>query len=94
MIEFCKKCKTKAFTKDYKEYEYCSTENEFCIYLKNTDDHFEYDIVLVKVWINAACLADMGSGYSIGFDFMVKYEELKKFTAELQDELSDILANG
>ena len=53
-----------------------------------------YDIVHVKVWINAACLAAMGSGYSIRFDFIVKYEELKKFTAELQDELSDILANG
>ena len=81
----------KDITKEYKEYEYYSTEAEFGIYLKNTDDHFTYDIVLVKIWINAACLENMGAGYSIGFEFIVKYGDLKKFRIELQQELSHIL---
>lgn len=78
-------------TKEYAEYEYWSTEAEFGICLENTEDYYEFEIVLVKLWVNAACLEDMGSGYSVGFQFIVKYEELKRFTTELKDELDDIL---
>ena len=77
--------------REYEEYEYCSTEAEFRIYLQNTEDYYETEIVLIKLWINAACLEDAGSGYSIGFDFIVKYEDLKKFTRELEKQLNEIL---
>lgn len=78
-------------TQEYKEHSYCGAEAEFTICLKNTDDFYEDVIVLVKLWINAACLENAGSGYSIGFDFIIKYEDLKRFTEELMNELTEIL---
>lgn len=78
-------------TREYKEYSYCGSEAEFTIYLENTDDNYDDVIVLVKLWINAACLENAGSGYSIGFDFIIKYEDLKRFTEELMNELTEIL---
>ena len=78
-------------TREYKEHSYCGAEAEFRICLENTDDYYEDVIVLVKLWINAACLENASSGYSIGFDFIIKYEDLKTFTEELMNELNEIL---
>lgn len=78
-------------TREYKEHSYCGSEGEFRICLENTDDYYEDVIVLIKLWINAACLENVGSGYSIGFDFIIKYEDLKRFTEELMNELTEIL---
>ncbi|MBR3607346.1 MAG: hypothetical protein IKL51_07220 [Lachnospiraceae bacterium] len=77
--------------KEYVEYEYCASEAEFSIYLKNTDDYYEDEIVLTKLWINAAYLENAGSGYCIGFDFIIRYEDLKVFTEELKKELNEIV---
>ena len=78
-------------TREYKEYSYCGSEAEFTIYLENTDGNYDDVIVLVKLWINAACLENAGSGYSIGFDFIIKYEDLKRFTEELMKKYYDVL---
>ena len=78
-------------TREYKEHSYTGSEAEFTICLENTDDNYEYEIVLVQLWINAACLENEGAGYSIGFNFMIKYEDLKRFREELMDELTEIL---
>ena len=52
----------RSVTKKYEEYEYCGCEAEFAIYMQNMDDHYEYEIVHIKLWINAACLESTVGG--------------------------------
>ena len=79
------------YEQEYKEYEYCATEGEFTIYIKNTDEHYINDVITIKIWINSACLENAGSGYFLGFEFVVKSEDLSIFLKELINEVNKII---
>lgn len=81
----------KNVTDTYRKYTFCSSENEFEISLKNTNDYFEKEIVLIEVWINGACLTEKSSSYSIGYRFIIKFETLQQFLKELEVQLEDLL---
>lgn len=78
-------------TNIYEKYSYVSSENEFEICLKNTNDYFEEEIVLAEVWINGACLSENSSGYSIGYRFIIKFETLEQFLRDLELQLENLL---
>lgn len=78
-------------SKEYEEHYYCGCEAEFTITLRNTEDFFDKEIVLIEVWISSACLPEPYSGYSIGYRFNITYENLEQFTKDLKKQLKEII---
>lgn len=76
---------------EFRTFEYCATEGEFCIALENAKDNVDKDIVEVTVWMNAAYYDGASAGYYQGFRFYVSLEDLKVFLINIQNELEEII---
>lgn len=75
----------------FKKFEYCATDGEFTISLKNTNDEYEENIVEITLWLNAAYYAGNSVGYYQGFRFFVSLNDLKIFLLSIQNQLDELM---
>lgn len=76
---------------EYQEFEFSSDEAEFVIKMYNTEDFWDDVIAFFEIWMNSACVLGKPPGHDIGFRFIVKYDDIRKFYDSLKKQYEEIL---
>ena len=68
----------------YQEFDcYLGEELEFEIKMENLEDFWDDIIVDFTIWMKSACIKNRKQGYSIGYNFAVKYDDIREFCHSL-----------
>lgn len=76
---------------EYQNMECCwGEELEFEIQMQNTEDYRDEIFVDFEIWLKAAAVTEIKQGYSIGFRFNVKYDDVKTFCDCLKKQYEEL----
>lgn len=78
---------------EYQKMECCwGEELEFEIQMQNTEDYRDEIFVNFEIWLKSAAITDRKQGYSIGFHFIVKYDDVRAFCDCLKKQYEELYA--
>ena len=77
---------------EYQNMECCwGEELEFEIQMQNTEDCRDEIFVDFEIWLKAAAVIERQQGYSIGFRFTVKYDDVRTFCDCLKKQYEELI---
>ena len=77
---------------EYQNMECCwGEELEFEIQMQNTEDCRDEIFVDFEIWLKAAAIIERQQGYSIGFRFTVKYDDVRTFCDCLKKQYEELI---
>lgn len=65
-------------------------ELEFEIQMHNTEDYWDDIIVIFEIWLKSGVIKERKQGYSIGFRFAVKYDDIRTFCDCLKKQYKEL----
>ena len=83
---------TSLLTHDNDHFFYTSTEGEYEINFTIFEDSFLDEVMMVEIWLNASCIEKQTVYHYVGYRFMCKFIDLKRFLSGLCDQLDSLTA--